>query len=238
LFLYPRSVFVSCAAQLFYLAGNLSLVMWSTTLLVLVLQISATQASYLMIFVSAAGFIGRFLWSYLSDKIGRRPSAALASFGAALTLVVAGHFSTGHIGALSIFWLLLVAQRLFGDGGNAIVQPYSAEVWPTSLRASGMGFAYGIGNLGKIIGPLGLALIIGASDIVRPEATLDAVEPALLYLAGWYVLAGLVCMCIGLETKGRSLEQIDSALQLASTRVNKPASLAFGRRLLALVRTG
>jgi putative MFS transporter len=32
------------------------------------------------------------------------------------------------------------------------------EIWPTRRRASGMGLAYGVGNSGKIVGPLGLAL--------------------------------------------------------------------------------
>lgn len=49
-----------------------------------------------------------------------------------------------------------------------------------------MGLAYGVGNLGKILGPLGLALIVGSTNYVSPKATLDAIFPALLYLAFWY----------------------------------------------------
>ena len=29
-----------------------------------------------------------------------------------------------------------------------------------------MGFGFGIGNFGKILGPLGLALIVGSSDVI------------------------------------------------------------------------
>jgi putative MFS transporter len=63
-------------------------------------------------------------------------------------------------------------QRFFGDASCAIIGPYIAEVWPNRLRAGGMGFSYGVGNLGKIIGPLGLALIAGSSDLVSPKATI------------------------------------------------------------------
>jgi MFS transporter, putative metabolite:H+ symporter len=35
-----------------------------------------------------------------------------------------------------------------------------------------MGFSHGIGNLGKIIGPLGLALIVGSSNYVSPTLTM------------------------------------------------------------------
>jgi MFS transporter, putative metabolite:H+ symporter len=75
-----------------------------------------------------------------------------------------------------------------------------------------MGFSYGIGNLGKIIGPLGLALIVGSSNYVSPKVTLDAIFPALLFLAFWYGQAGLVFWFIGFETKGRSIEEINRTL--------------------------
>jgi putative MFS transporter len=90
-------------------------------------------------------------------------------------------------------------------------------VWPNRLRASGMGFSYGIGNLGKIIGPLGLALIIGSSNYVSPKVTPDGIFPALLFLAFWYAQAGLMFLLLGFETKGRSIEEISSTLDAAPT---------------------
>jgi putative MFS transporter len=78
-----------------------------------------------------------------------------------------------------------------------------------------MGSAYGFGGIGKIIGPLGLALVVGSSNVVKPDATLDAIQPAFLYLASWFVLAGAVYLFLGIETKGRSIEQIDSELKRA-----------------------
>jgi hypothetical protein len=50
---------------------------------------------------------------------------------------------------------------------HAIIGSYIAEVWPNRVRASGMGFSYSVGNLGKIIGPLGLALAM--SRFCRPD---------------------------------------------------------------------
>jgi putative MFS transporter len=64
-----------------------------------------------------------------------------------------------------------------------------------------MGFSYGIGNLGKIIGPLGLALIAGSSDLVSPKATIDALFPAFLFLAFWYGQAALMFLLLGFEPK-------------------------------------
>jgi putative MFS transporter len=123
------------------------------------------------------------------------------------------------LGAVSVFFVLIMIQRFFGDASYAIIGPYLAEVRPNRLRASGMGFSYGIGNLGKIIGPLGLALIVGSSNYVSPKVTLDALFPALLFLAFWYGQAGLMFLLLGFETRGRSIQEIDRSLTAAPLAV-------------------
>ena len=142
--------------------------------------------------------------------------------GGALTMALAGYWHDVYIGAVSVFFLFIMAQRFFGDASYAIIGPYIAEVWPNRLRASGMGFSYGIGNLGKIIGPLGLALVVGASDYVSPKATVDAIFPALLFLAFWYGQAALVFLLLGIETKGRSIEELDRTLSAAGSGGTSP----------------
>lgn len=87
-----------------------------------------------------------------------------------------------------------------------------AELWPASLRASGFGLVYGVSNIGKFIGPAGLALIAGASNYVSPKATLAAIVPAFNYFAVWYLLAVFAFLFIGIETRGRTIEELDAAL--------------------------
>ena len=62
---------------------------------------------------------------------------------------------------------------------------------------------------------LGLALVVGSSNVVKPEATLNAIQPAFLYLASWFLLAGVVYLVLGIETKGRTIEDIDRDLKAA-----------------------
>ncbi len=211
LFRYPRSVAAACLTGLSQ-TGGVGLLLWITTLFVLVLQITPAQASYLMIYVSMVGILGRLFCSYLSDAIGRKAAGALIGFGGAITMGLAGYMNSVWFGGVSMFFVLLMVQRFFGDGSYAIIGPYIAEVWPARLRASGMGLAYGFGNIGKIIGPLGLALIIGSSNYVSPKATLDAIVPAFLFLGFWYALAACAFWFIGMETKGVSIEEIDRSL--------------------------
>ena len=70
---------------------------------------------------------------------GRRYSGFLIGMGGAMAL--AGYWHDVYIGTVSVFFLLIMAQRFFGDASYAIIGPYIAEVWPNRLRASGMGFS-------------------------------------------------------------------------------------------------
>ena len=111
-----------------------------------------------------------------------------------------------------MFYVMLLMQSFFGSGNYSIVGPYMGELWPGRLRGSGMGFVYGIGNLGKFIGPAGLALIAGSSNYVSPQATLEALVPGMNYFAFWYVLGAAAIWFIGFETRGRTIDDIDREL--------------------------
>lgn len=212
LFRYPRSLIVSWFGNLGAQTGVYGINLWAPTLLMLVLGVPAAEAAFWLIFVNTGGFVGRIVFAWLSEAIGRRASGGVVGLGAAVAVVLAGFYHGAMIGTVSVFWLLLILVHFLGDGGFSIVGPYSAEVWPSHLRTTGMGSAYGFGGLGKIIGPLGLALIIGSSNVVNPQVTMDAITPAFLYLAAWYALAGVVYLVFGFETRGRSFEEIEADL--------------------------
>jgi putative MFS transporter len=211
LFHYPRSIVTACLIGLSQ-TGGVGLLMWITALFVMVLKITPAEASYLMIWVGVLGVIGRLVASWMSDFLGRRISGFLIGIAGALTMAMAGYFNDAYIGTTSVFFLLVMAQRFFGDASYAVIGPYLAEVWPNRLRGSGMGFGYGVGNLGKIIGPLGLAVIVGSSNYVSPRVTLDAIYPAFLFLSYWYLQAALAFLFLGFETRGRTIEEIGRGL--------------------------
>ena len=129
-----------------------------------------------------------------------------------MTTSLAGYLHPVYLGAVPMFFVLLLLQGFFGNGNSAISYPYMAEMWPGSLRASGFGFVYGISSLGKFIGPAGLAVIIGVSNYVNPKATLAGVVPGFNYFAASYVLAVVAYVLIGIETRGRTIEEIDATL--------------------------
>jgi hypothetical protein len=105
----------------------------------------------------------------------------------------------------------------------------------TTFGRSAQGSGYGIGKFGKIISPLGLALIVGGSNFIKPAASVSAIVPAMYFLAFWPTLAAVAFMVLGIETRGRSIEEIDSGLVRARGRVAAEwdGELKVGRRVVA-----
>lgn len=210
LFRYPRSIAAGALVGLSQ-TGAVGLGLWMVTLLVLVLRISPTEASFLVIWISLVQIVGRGVGSWITDVIGRKTAGALCCALAAAATSLAGYLHAVYIGAVLMFFALLLLQGFFGNGNSAISYPYMAEMWPASLRASGFGLVYGMSNLGKFIGPAGLSVIIGASNYVTPKATLAGIVPGFNYFAAWYVLAVIAYLLIGLETRGRTIEELDAS---------------------------
>jgi putative MFS transporter len=224
LFKYPRLAIASMLTGLTQTGGS-SLGLWGATLLVIVMNTNPAQAAFLMIFVNLAGILGRFTITALIEPMGRRGSGTLFCVMAGALIVAAGYSYDIYIGTWSLFYVLLVGQGFFSSAIYSCVGPYMTELWPARLRSSGMGLGYGVGNLGgKVFGPLGLALIMGAGDIIKPAApNLVMLAPAFIYFASWYVLGIIGFWVFGHETKGRTLEEMDSALSAAGPR---PADVA------------
>jgi putative MFS transporter len=215
LFKYPRSLLVSWLGNAGAQTGAYGIALWAPSLFVLLLHVSPQEASKMMILLTVTGFIGRLSFSWLSERIGRRNSGGLLGLGAGVLIILAGNYYDATLFGLSAFWLILAAAMFFVDGGFAIVGPYAAEIWPSHLKTTGMGSAYGFGGIGKILGPVGLALIVGSSNYLKPDVPLTQIPTAFLYLGCWFLMAGVVYYFFGLETKGKSLEQIDRELAAA-----------------------
>ncbi|HML11337.1 MAG TPA: MFS transporter [Stellaceae bacterium] len=209
LFRYPRSLIVGILTGLSQTGAN-GLGLWQVTLIVLVMKVPPAEASFLVVWITLIGIFGRCFGSWLTEKLGRRPSGILCCGLAAVAMSLAGYLHDVMLGAASMFFLLLVVTNFFTNGNSAIVFSYMAEMWPLPIRASGYGFVYGISNLGKFIGPAGLAVIIGTSNYVTPKATLDGLVAGFNYFAAWYVLAFLAYLLSGVETRGQTIEELDA----------------------------
>jgi MFS transporter, putative metabolite:H+ symporter len=212
LFKYPRSLIVSWLGNAGCQTGVYGITLWAPSLFVLLLKVTPQESAKMMILLSVSGFIGRLSFSYLSESLGRPTAGGVLGLGAGVLTIIAGYNYDTTLFGMSAFWLILAAAFFFADGGFAIVGPYAAEVWPSHLRTTGMGSAYGFGGIGKIIGPLGLALIVGSDNYLKPDVPMTQIPTAFVYLGCWFLMAGLVYYFVGFETRGKSIEQIDKEL--------------------------
>ena len=220
---YPRSFWASVLTNLGMQTGYYGLALWTPTLLVLAMGVDPAQSGFYMIFVTLGALAGRFVFSFLSESIGRRLAGAISASGAVVMVIGAALTADLVWAGLSAFFIMMILAYFFGEGGFAIVGPYSGEVWPSHLRTTGMGFAYGVGGIGKVIGPLGLALILGSNNLVKPDATEQSLVPGFLYFAGWYLLVAVVFLFIGMETRNKSIEALDREME-DQRRTSVPAS--------------
>ena len=231
LFKYPRSLIVSWLGNAGAQTGVYGITLWAPSLFVLLLKVTPQEAAKMMILLSVFGFVGRLSFSFFSELMGRRNAGGLLGFGAGVLTIVAGYNYDATLLGVSAFWLILAVTFFFADGGFAIVGPYAAEVWPSHLRTSGMGSAYGFGGIGKIIGPVGLALIVGSSNYLKPDVPLPQIPTAFVYLGCWFLMAGAVYYFLGIETRGKSIEQIDKEL---ADGLDLSTAATAARRALAL----
>ena len=58
----------------------------------------------------------------------------------------------------------------------------------------------------------GSPLIVGSGDYLKPDVPLPQISPAFLYLGCWFLMAGAVYYFFGIETRGKSIEEIDREL--------------------------
>ena len=124
----------------------------------------------------AGGIVGALILAFLCDRTGRpQPVLACAFLGAAACCV-----ALGQVGSDTTLLMISAAGAGFcvvgGQiAGNAVVGTY----YPSAARATGVGWALGIGRLGSIAGPLLGGALIGLKVSTPVLFTIFAI-PALL----------------------------------------------------------
>jgi putative MFS transporter len=179
--------------------------LWGPTIVAMVLSVPVPQAAAYFVFVTLGGVTGKIIVTLLAPFTGRRWLGAVWGFGGVAALAAAGYYNSVLIGGLPLMVILLCASTFFIEGGFANFAPYTVERYGVRLGARASGLGQTANGVGKILGPLSLALIAGTGNIVKPETTTDAVLPAYLFLALCMLLVGLSFVFLGVETHGKAM---------------------------------
>jgi MFS transporter, putative metabolite:H+ symporter len=115
------------------------------------------------------------------------------------------------IGGFPLMIVLVAASAFFVEGNFSNLAPYTVEQYGVRLGARSSGLDQAANGVGKILGPLALALIAGSDNIVSPKATSDAVLPAFIFLGAGMVLVAGAFAFLGIETHDRAIEEMGEA---------------------------
>jgi putative MFS transporter len=169
------------------------------------------QAVTYMLYISLFSIGGRFLVYFLSEKVGRK---LFIVWGFTL-LGVCLCFAIAATTATQLFWIAALC-RLFNEIGVCGATIYTPEVFPLHVRVLGTSTAMGLGRIGGAVGAGGVGFFVGAGHIAG----------AWLFLAVGSLVMGLATIWLGIEPKGRNLEELNKEGVHDAAKTHKGESIA------------
>lgn len=176
--------------------GYYGFVLWIPTLMVGKGFVLIKSLEFTLI-MSLAQLPGYYSAAYLIEKIGRKAVLVIYLAGTAVAAYLFGQSASPT--EILIFGSLLYFFSLGAWGG---VYAYTPEMYPTRARASGSGWASAIGRLGMIAAPYAVGLIYQTFGKVTGYTYVFGM------LTGVFAIVALVVLVFGIETKGKSLDEI------------------------------
>ncbi|MDQ0116894.1 MFS transporter [Pseudarthrobacter sp902506025] len=144
---------------------------------------------------SAVGVVASVLCALLIDRVGRKRWYTFAFLAATVPLVILT--ALGAVSATQVVVFASIAYAILQTISFSLYL-YSAELYPTRLRAIGTGFGSAWLRAGSAIGPILVGWIVDNYGISLVFTVFAAVA----------LIGGLVTIFFAIETKGRVLEEL------------------------------
>lgn len=138
---------------------------------------------------------GYYAAAWLVDIIGRR-------YTLSIFLLMSGVCSYFFGNSVTPSELLMwgAAMSFFNLGAWGVIYTYTPEMYPTSIRALGSGWAAGFGRIGGMLAPMLVGILLA-----------NGAQMNLIFamFASVFVIISAVVMGLGIESKQKSLEEIE-----------------------------
>ena len=153
-----------------------------------------------VLIMTIAQLPGYYCAAWLVDVIGRK-------YTLSIFLLMSGVASYFFGNAASPETLLLwgATMSFFNLGAWGVIYTYTPELYPTSIRALGSGWAAGFGRIGGMIAPALVGIML---------ANQLGIGNVFLMFAGVLIVVSLVVLTMGVETRQRQLEDINFTTDL------------------------
>lgn len=181
----------------FTLTGvNYGFTSWMVNLLISAKGFSVGGSFAFALVTSSAQIPGYLFAAWLAGKFEKKWVVAAYAAGACISAL--GVALAPNTGLLLLSAALLAS---FINGAAAAYYPYTAELYPTSARTTGVGFASAVGRIGAIASPIAIGFVFAAYGF----------EVVFLGLVGVLAIAVILILAFGERTGGKSLEEIEGA---------------------------
>jgi MFS transporter, putative metabolite:H+ symporter len=143
--------------------------------------------------ITLGGIPGFATAALLLERIGRKPTTALF-----LVCAAAAAYLYGNAAGETALFVSGFVMQFFMFGMWSCLYAYTPELYPTRARATGAGFASAFGRIGAILGPMIVPVL------VRDHGPAVAFQVG----AGGFLIAALLVLTLGVETRGKVLEAV------------------------------
>jgi AAHS family 4-hydroxybenzoate transporter-like MFS transporter len=157
----------------------LYLINWMPTLLRAAGQ-PLQVAILLTVWYNIGGFLGGLAMGWLGDRFGSLHTVLFVAYAGAAVFIGTAAYNIDNIA------ILLPAMFLTGvsiNGGQATLNTITATYYPTAIRATGIGWALGIGRIGSILGPIVGGILFGAHWAISSIIFVNAVPAVIAALS-------------------------------------------------------
>ena len=152
-----------------------------------------------VLIMTLAQLPGYYAAAYLVEIIGRK-------YTLSLFLLLSGvcSFFFGNAGSATSLLAWGAAMSFFNLGAWGVIYTYTPEQYPTAMRALGSGWAAGFGRIGGMLAPMLVGVLLGASF---------GMNTIFLMFASVFVVISAVVLALGTESKQKTLEELEAALE-------------------------
>ena len=195
---YPARLLLGAMLDFAEASGYYGLFAFLPLVVLPALKLGPAQLPLFYLGGSIGALLGGLAASLLLDRWGRAATVSLFYFATALGTVAMALVTDLGSGVLMLGFALV---NLLATGSWIAAYPTFSELFPTALRATGIGASVAVGRIGAMMSPF-LVGYVGAWSM----------RAALVLLAGFWVLGGTAMLVWrwlgGVEASGLALERI------------------------------
>lgn len=191
---YAKTTFMLTIAWFSIAFAYYGFFIWLPKFLASTLNITVFKSFQYFIITAVAQLPGYWSAAYLIEKIGRKKTLSSYLFISGLAGLLFYKFASS--GNASMIILSAVLFSFFNLGAWGAIYAYTPELYPTSVRGTGTGWAGAMARIGG-----GLAPIV-AGRLME----ISTVGAAVLIIAVISIVGALDVAVLGKETKGKALE--------------------------------